>query len=262
MTVPYRWSRDAEKREWMLLNAGGRPIAEVQEDFEREFGTPISKTQVSLFRAEYDLGRRRGNRTAHRRNHVPVGTERVNKGYVMVKVRELPDQPQSKDNWEFKHVLVWERTRGLALPSGWMVLFCDHDARNFDPMNLKAVPRMLIGVMNGGPEWNDRDTCEACVAIAWLRRGMADAENAPRRCGVCGREFVPDIRNGSQRTCRDCLDKGLRSPKDYGWRTCPVCGEKFPARSARATYCSKKCRNKAQYERNVKRERGCADGGP
>lgn len=253
-TVPVRWSKEPEKREWMLEHAGGRPISDVRGDFERAFGHPLTKAQVSLFRAEYGLERRRGNRSAHRSREVPVGAERIVKGYVMVKVAPFASRPQSKDNWKFKHVWVWERTRGLKLPRGWVVLFCNHDARDFDPSNLKAVPRSLIGVMNGGEPWSDRATCEAAIATAMLKRGIANAMNAPRRCGVCGREFTPDIRGSiaqgaRQRTCRECLERGLRSPKEYGWRVCDECGLPYHATSAPQRYCSKACQRKAAREK-------------
>lgn len=245
-TVPVRWSKEPEKREWMLANAGGRPIAEVCGAFEERFGHPLKRSQVSLFRAEHDMQRRRGNRSAHRTRAAPIGAERVCKGYVMVKVRELPDKPQSKDNWRFKHVLAWERSRGLGLPRGWMVLFCDGDNRNFDAANLKAVPRQLIGVMNGGPRWHDRGSLEAAVALAMVKTASSAMLDQPRTCGVCGREFTPDTRYGMkakqrQITCRECLDKGLRAPKDFGPRTCPECGCEFRARSPRSTYCCREC---------------------
>lgn len=258
-TVPVRWSKEPEKEAWMLGHAGGRPVADVCRDFEAEFGQPLRRTQVSLFRAEHGMQSRRGNRAAHDWRRVPVGAERVSKGYVMVKVRELPEAPQSKDNWERKQVLVWERTRGLRLPGGWMVLFCDHDARNFDPANLKAIPRALVGVMNSGPAWSDRASCEAAVALAWLKRGVVESVARPRRCGVCGREFTPDIggrQGASQITCRECLDKGLRAPRGrLRAGTCPECGRAFETRSGRRVYCSKEC----WYEHRKREAR--ADGG-
>lgn len=248
-TVPVRWSKEPEKREWMLENGGGRPISDVRRDFEERFGHPISQTQVSLFRAEYGLARRRGNRTAHKKLK-PIGTERVTKGYVFVKVRELPTKPQSKDNWVYKQVLVWERTRGLKLPDGWMVLFCDHDSRNFDPANLKAVPREIIGVLNSGHEWHDRATLETAVAAALLRRGIARVCQKPRRCVICGRVFTPDNKGTaaarSQITCRECLDKGLtsygrRKKADFGTGICAVCGKPFKKTSGCQKYCVPCC---------------------
>lgn len=141
----------------------------------------------------------------------------------------------------------WQAALGV-----WLVLFCDGDRSNLDPANLKAVPRAIIGVMNNGPAWRDRASCEAAVALAMVKRG-ADAAKRSRRhvCGVCGREFEPDNHEQGryvQRTCRECLDKGLRSPKEYGERTCPVCGRRFAARSARSVYCSRDCQ-KEWYRR-------------
>lgn len=218
-TVPVRWSKEPEKREWMLEHAGESPIAEVCAGFEERFGHPLKKSQVSLFRAEYGIGLRRGNRAAHRRDAAPVGAERVVKGYVMVKVREFADKPQSKDNWRFKHVLAWEEASGRALPDGWMVLFADHDVRNFDPDNLVAVPRRIIGVMNAGPEWYERESCEAAAALAWLKVAENDAAQSCCKCSRCGAEFKFERAGGT----------GSRMP-----RLCPACKEGFMAEHGRS----------------------------
>lgn len=253
-----RWSKEPEMAAFMLANDNGS-IPAIIGKFRERFGVTLTGTQVSAFRAAHGTQSKAGRTSAQDWHRRPIGYERdTGKGYVLVKVREDPENPGTKDNWEKKHVLVWERTRGLRLPKGWMVLFCDGDHGNYDPANLKAVPRSLIGIMNGGPKWSDRASCEAAVALAMVKRG-ADAAKRSRRhvCGVCGREFEPDNHEGGkyrQRTCRSCLDKGLRAPKDYGWRTCPVCGEAFRAGSAAARYCSSACQNKAVYRRRRERD--------
>ena len=240
-----RWSREPEMAAFMAENDRGS-IPAAQEKFEARFGFRPTPQQVSAYRTWAGTQSKAGRTNAQDWHRRPVGYERdTGKGYIIVKVREDPEVPGSKDNWRMKHVLVWEHTRGLDLPDGFVVLFCDGDCRNLDPANLKAVPRSLIVVMNGGPAWRDRASCEAAVAIAMVKRG-ADAAKRSRRhvCGVCGREFVPDNHEHGkyrQRTCRECLDRGLRSPKDYGWKTCPECGTRFRARSARSTYCSDVC---------------------
>ena len=262
-TVSYRWSNLPAQREWMLAHAGGRPIAEVREDFEREFGTPISRTQVTLFRAEYGLQRRRGNRTAHSRRTVPVGSEVEMKGYIKVKVRELPTTPQTKDNWMMKQRWVWERAHGEPVPPDHVVMFADGDKRNFDPENLVAVPRLCVGQLNlGHYKWHDAETLMAAVAVVKLKTGITDALNRPRRCAVCGREFTPDYAPSSgkytQRTCRDCLGSGLRAPKHYREErtvTCPVCGKTFTTRHPRKIYCSKGCQSAEMYRRQKERKK-------
>lgn len=255
-----RWSCEPEMSAFMAENDNGS-IPAVQEKFERRFGFRPTATQVSAWRMRSGRQSKAGRTSAQDWHRKPIGYERdTGKGYVLVKVREDPEVPGSKDNWEMKHVLVWERSRGLRLPGGWLVLFCDGDRSNLDPANLKAVPRAIIGVMNNGPAWRDRASCEAAVALAMVKRG-ADAAKRSRRhvCGVCGREFEPDNHEQGkyvQRTCRECLDKGLRSPKEYGERTCPVCGRRFAARSARSTYCSVECREESR--RRSRRWRGHA----
>ena len=248
-----RWSKEPEMSAFMAENDNGSIPAAI-EKFRERFGITLTDTQVSAFRTAHGTQSKRGRTTAQDWHRRPIGYERdTGKGYVLVKVREDPDVPGSKDNWEKKHVLIWERTRGLELPDGWLVMFCDGDTSNLDPANLKAVPRSLIGIMNGGPAWSDRPSLEAAVALAMVKRGADAAKRSMRHvCGVCGREFRPDnheVGRHLQRTCRECLDKGLRAPKDYGEKTCPVCSHVFRARSARSVYCSSKCRDRAYRER-------------
>lgn len=248
-----RWSKEPEMTAFMLENDRGSIPAAIAK-FRERFGITLTSTQVSSFRTWSGRQSKKGRSHAQDWHRRPVGYERdTGKGYVLVKVRDEPEKPGTKDNWEMKHVLVWERTRGLKLPDGWIVLFCDGDPSNLDPANLKAVPRSLIGVMNGGPSWHDRATCNAAVAMAMLVGATARANLKPRKCGVCGKVFTPDIRSTKpgtqQKTCRECLDKGLRAPKDYGWAVCPACGGRFHRNSAHHAYCSPECQAKAARER-------------
>lgn len=153
----------------------------------------------------------------------PVGSEYVGKdGYVMVKTAMWPTRPGSKDNWRLKQKHVWEQANGREVPKGWVVMFKDRDPRNFDPANLAAVPRGVLQRMNSlageDPmlEWHDAETFEAVRLMAEVDMAAHRAEQSrPRRCGVCGRMYAPDLyrNNGSIRaknamTCRACLDAG------------------------------------------------------
>ena len=215
---PVRWTREPEMESWMLSHDHGQRTDALSEEFRREFGFGLTRTQIDWFRARHGTQVRPTHKGGKKR--VPVGTERASKdGHVVVKVAEEATVPQSKDNWKLKHVHVWEQANGRELPEGHVVMFADRDKSNFDPDNLVAVPRRLAGLLNNGnaPEWHDRETLEACVALAELRSMTFEAQmTTPRTCGVCGREFVPDERmraNGSRRacTCRECLDKGLKA---------------------------------------------------
>lgn len=246
-TRPVRWSSEPEMEAWMLANDRGQGTAELSAEFEAAWGFPLSRPQISLFRATHGTQARRSRGGGRR--PVPVGSESLQKdGYVVVKVAERPTVPQSKDNWRFKHWVAWERANGATVPDGWTVVFCDGDIRNFDPENLEAIPRRYIGPLNNmrarGVAYCDKPTLHACMAVVDLRSAAIDAENArPRRCEVCGREFVPDgdRHMNNRRTCRECLGEGRKAKgvrRVVGRAACAVCGREFEKTSRHQVRCA------------------------
>lgn len=208
-----RWSREPEMREWMLEHDKGSIPATIAA-FEERFGFRLARTQVSAFRTMHGTQRRCDNEAAHAWNRKPIGYERdTGKGYVLVKVRERPTRPGSKDNWEMKHVLAWERCHGRKLPEGHEVVFANRDHSDYSPENLVAVPKWAVGIINGNgfDGWHDRQTLELAVAAAKLKRKIVDAECAPRKCAVCGREFAPRRDCKGARTCPDCVAAGHKA---------------------------------------------------
>lgn len=175
-----RWCQEPKMQEWMEGHDDGQPIAQLSREFEEAFGFPLSRPQVSLWRAANGRQSRRGNGGGRLDRRKPVGYEREAKGYVLVKVAPEATVPQSKDNWRLKHVVEWERANGRKVPEGHMVMFADGDRRNFDPSNLVAVPRTVIGLLNGpdAPEWHDADTLRSAVACCSLDHAIAAAEAA------------------------------------------------------------------------------------
>lgn len=77
----------------------------------------------------------------NRRGSKPIGTERVRKDYVEIKVK----QPNV---WEQKHRHIWEQYHGRKLKHNEVVIFLDKNNRNFDINNLAAVPRGVVGLLN------------------------------------------------------------------------------------------------------------------
>lgn len=140
----------------------------------------------------------------------PVGYERVDAkdGYIYVKVKDTPQAqvPGSfNDNFRLKHHVAYEQAYG-PIPSGSNIVFADGDKRNFDPKNLVAVPRPLWSVISRqGWAYHDRESLEACVALAQLSRKVYEARLHPRNCKRCGSEFKP--RYPHQRTCDKCLGR-------------------------------------------------------
>jgi len=247
-----RWSEPefADMREWMLANDAGESVFATIDAFEEEFGVRLNRSQVSRFRSVYGTKRR----TSHGggKPSKPVGSERVGKdGYLMVKVREWPTVPQTKDNWVFKHWAVWEEANGRPVPDGWTVFFADGDKRNFDPDNLVALPRKYIGQLNNPelPKYHDRESLLACVALCDLRSAAADAEaRRPRTCAVCGAEFTPTPKQRHYpkpvRTCPDCVAAGRKAKgerhamEEDAERRCEVCGDMFAPHLPRQRRCA------------------------
>ena len=211
-----RWSSPEfeREREWMLANDKGESVFGTIDAFEREFGVRLTRHQVSLFRSTYGTNRRVSHGGG--KPNKAVGSTRKGKdGYLMVKVREWPDRPCSKDNWRFLHHVIWEEHNNRPLPKGWTVLFADKDKENFDPDNLVAIPRKYIGQLNNTelPSYTNRETLEACIALCDLRSKTLDMERSrPRECGVCGATFTPTEKQRGYpkpvRTCPSCLAAG------------------------------------------------------
>ena len=253
-----RWSREPELSAWMLEHDRGQRMDDLQAEWREHFGFGISRGQVNIFRASHGTQRRNGHGGG--RPRVPVGTERESKdGYIVVKVAEEAGTPMSKDNWKLKHVHAYEQAHG-AVPQGCVVCFADGDRRNFDPANLVAVPRRLVGIMNDPsmPRWHDAESLQACMALAELKSAQSRVmAAAPRTCGVCGRKFVPDaahiaIGNTRIRTCPDCLAAGRKTSRwtrkgepmmDEELKPCPCCGAPAEMRHSRAGDDFVKCTN-------------------
>lgn len=209
-----RWSREPEMSAWMEANDTGS-IPRTIRLFAERFSFELVPAQVSAYRTAHGTAKKGDHGGAAARwNQVPVGSERdTGKGYVLVKVREKPTRPGSKDNWKMKHVLAWERYHGKKLPQGHEVLFANRDHSDYSEENLVAVPKEVVGIINGtGFEgWHDRETLEVAVAAAKLKIRITDARCAPRRCATCGREFTPLRQCPDTRTCPECVAAGHKA---------------------------------------------------
>ena len=241
-----RWSSPefAEMEAWMLEHDTGESVFGTIEAFEAEFGIRLNRSQVSGFSASHGTSKRKSHGGG--RPVLPIGTEREGKdGRIMVKTRMYPKVPSSKDNWRFKHHLVYERAHGW-IPHKHVVMFADGDIRNFDPANLVAVPRKYIAMLNNPelPEWHDAETLKAVIAWLDLHVATIDAVHRQRRrCRVCGEWFVErDDQRGRPRpvqTCPRCLAAGIKWTGDPAGNrgTCIVCGGEYTKRTVRQKRC-------------------------
>jgi len=246
-----RWSdpANAEKKAWMLEHDVTRSVWPTIGAFEREFGIRLTRSQVVIFRQHYGDIKKNTHRKGGRKPR-PLGSEIARKdGYIYVKVREEPDRPGTRDNWEPKHHVVYRQHHG-EIPEGCCIYFADRNTRNFDPDNLVAVPRRYIAVLNNADlpiSYHDSKSLKACMAWIDLHHGIREAESSrPRRCEVCGAEFVEDermrINPTRAKTCRACLDagkkaRGTRHAKHVRTRQCAVCGATFEPEQGRQRRC-------------------------
>lgn len=218
-----RWAKEPEMEAWMLEHDHGQRTDDLSRQFRERFGFALTHGQINLFRASHGTQNRRSNGG---RPRAPLYSERASKdGYIVVKVREESRVPMAKDNWVLKHVWVYERTHG-TVPEGHVVYFADGNNRNFDPDNLVAVPRRLVGVLSSlkaeGYGWHDADMLRTVMALAELRVARNDAlASMPRTCPVCGRRFDNRTRKGtgcvSSTVCPEC-GKAHRKPPHEGRR--------------------------------------------
>ena len=97
------------------------------------------------------------------------------------------------------------------------------------------------------PDWHDAESLRQCVALCELASGIHKAElSVPRKCGVCGKTFLPDPSKGAdyqnryRKTCPECRAQGLKAHGERTTKliaTCCVCGKQFPARAKNQKRC-------------------------
>lgn len=212
-----RWKDSPEMAEWMASFIPGHTEREIAEGFEERFGVRLTRSQIKNFKSSrgirsgthggcFEPGHEPANKgrpwsewmpeesaercratqfkegqLPHNAFGRPVGFERVNRdGYVEVKVKD-GRQSKANDNYRLKHRVVWERSNGRKLEPGEVVVFADRDKRNFDPENLVAVSMSDWAVIsNRGIPYCDRETLEAAVMAAKVRRAACAAERRRR----------------------------------------------------------------------------------
>lgn len=234
-----RWTDD--KKEWFRAYVPGHSVSEIRDAFNEEFGIVLTTSQIKNAKTSLGVrsttvggrfnrghvpankgkkwdefmspeGQAASRRTCFKKGEIhgpeghikPVGYERVSKdGYIEVKVSGGL-QRKANCNYRPKHHIIYEEHNG-PIPPHTQIVFADRDKRNFDPDNLVAVDRSIWATISSkGLIYCDRESLEACINLANLKRAVHKAKCQPRRCRECGAEFEPEYPN--QRRCRACLD--------------------------------------------------------
>ncbi len=145
----------------------------------------------------------------HNAEGMPLGTEKMRDGFVVVKVREHRSDPSKNDTYRQKHHLVWEQAHGRKVPEHHVVVFADRNRFNFNPENLVLVHRRYMYVINKFEiPYYDRESLEIAVLTAKLKVAETAKRCAPRPCKVCGQIYKPEYPH--QARCRSCIDAGRK----------------------------------------------------
>lgn len=110
-------------------------------------------------------------------NTLPVGIEVIDAlGYRKRKVRNDAAPGESRFNWRFVHVLVWEEHRG-PVPEGYVLAFKDGNRLNCDIDNLELLTRAEILHLNrNGYSELEPELREYMRAVARLDTTRSDLE--------------------------------------------------------------------------------------
>ena len=125
---------NSEHEKWIRNNAKGIRNEKLTEMFNKKFDMNITVRQIKKFKNFHHIS------SELKSCNLPVGSERVNKGYIYIKVKE-------PNVWIEKHRLVYESMYG-NIPSGCKIIFADKNKRNFDPKNLILVSDSEALIMN------------------------------------------------------------------------------------------------------------------
>lgn len=119
---------------WLRENAAGIRNEKLTELFNKHFNMNVTVGQIKKFKNFHHISS--GLKSCNR----PVGSERKNKGYTLIKIAE-------PNVWIEKHRYVYESMYG-CIPTGYKVLFADGNKRNFDINNLILVSDNEMLIMN------------------------------------------------------------------------------------------------------------------
>jgi hypothetical protein len=147
------------------------------------------RSGIGSFRPGHVPANKGKTRPSRQGNYKPVGSERIDNGYIVVKVSARKNQFHK--SWKRKHVTIWEKAHG-PVPKGHVVIFADGDKSNIALDNLLLASRGELAVMNrGGLISAHKDLTETGKLIADLKllisgRGKEMKKRGKPRAG--GRE--------------------------------------------------------------------------
>jgi len=162
-----------EEIQFVKKNIKGRSYAEMRILFNKQFRLRLTKKQFDTLMYKHKI--RNGIPSSHYTkgkkhkgwNAKPIGYERIQMGYVWVKVTNK--KYAGTKNWKPKQVAVWEKEHG-KVPKGHAVIFADGNNRNFNLNNLLMISRGHLGILNKcGLISNQKELTVAGIQIADIK---------------------------------------------------------------------------------------------
>ena len=180
-----------EEIQFVKKNIRGRSYAEMTRLFNERFGLGITLKQMETLMYKHKLHNGMGTMNGYppvnkgkthpswRGNYRPVGSEREEMGYIVVKISSRKNA--GNRNWQRKQVAIWEEAYG-KVPKGHAVIFADGNKRNFDLDNLMLVSQKELGVMNRcGLIFNHKDLTAVGKTIADVKLAIGRRKRKLKR---------------------------------------------------------------------------------
>lgn len=177
----------AEEDAWLTENYPKYRSDILRDMFVEKFGHKVSPRGI-ISHCNGTLGLISGRQNYQKgetpANCVPIGTERkTSTGYIIVKVNDKKskryDHATYHENWEFKHILEWEKHHS-KIPPKHMIVFLDSNKENLDIDNLYCVPQR-IGALMARNKWYTDSREHTLTAIKWceLKLALGELEEQP-----------------------------------------------------------------------------------
>ena len=148
-------SYTSEMENWLKENHQKYLRCELTEQFNKKFGTNVSKKNIQaklqtmgLKVDKREVYEKFGKEISHKISKVQddrlgIGSEKIYGGFVYIKIRN----GAGAQNFKLKHYIIWEKAHNQSVPKGMCVIFLDGNKRNFDIDNLALVDKQTAKLL-------------------------------------------------------------------------------------------------------------------
>lgn len=140
-----------EQDEWLCENISRYTYPDLMVAFNEKFHTSQSYYNVKSHCIRKGFKGGRSDQKGYK-NHrsTPIGTEKIYRGRIYVKVSDAPSGRRAKNhmaNWRPKGQVVWEQHYG-KMPEGYVVVYLDGNPLNCDISNLECTTNNINGQLS------------------------------------------------------------------------------------------------------------------